>query len=453
MARTVRERGRPRADWDEDAAIVRQWRDWAHLDGWKVRSMRIGRVAMREFHDFKLSRIPDGMKRDYYRPEHGVDFVVPADAEAFREKLVAEIRTGRKSSNTNAPKWIVVKMFFAWRAQHQKSKRNTDELAAVKLFWDLPKFDDTSIPHQPFATEHVPKVLEAAQSTSTDEDYAFALLLTCTAGRAQFYGLKREQVRFDTGLIGTYAKMGEYWELRMPPQLVEVLRALDAKYPGRRMLFRNGAYPYTDKIAGVGRCEYKTRKGRCESRHNLAVYYGRERDEVYCEAHMDRTLDWASTCNNGNVELVMHRIEERLHALYPDLTEEYRDRKTGATKVRPVHVTSHRFRKTAASYCVEVLKMTPEEVAKIFGWKSEKVVRELYALMSKGRKAELADKFANGVTMGTGASAGVKSETDVLREENAALRAQVAGLTTQIGALSGQFAEFMARLPKNGGTA
>ncbi len=92
MARTRREKGRPRANWDEDPAIVRAHREWAEKRKVPSSTVSGNRHHMRGFHDFIVKDL--GLPRNYYDPENNQDYVTWKVAKAFQDHLVGRVEAG-----------------------------------------------------------------------------------------------------------------------------------------------------------------------------------------------------------------------------------------------------------------------------------------------------------------------------------------------------------------------
>mgnify|MGYP001615272829 FL=1 len=362
---------------------MRAWREWAVKRRKPASTIDGGRYHLRAFHDFLITR---KHTRDYFRPEERKDFVDWHDAKAFQDLLVSRVETGEIKRAAKNIWWSVVN-FYQWRFEEEQSKRNRDDLENVKLFETFPmKFSTENEGEVPYNLEHLWKIVEASRSYATvrtgefpatntttiaNEDYEFVLVLVYLGQRAEIVGLLWDEVHFDLGMVNPKAKGAYTWELPLKTELANALRDLRARKPDARMVFTSGSFPWDDRIP-------------------LFEYYGRERDELYCDDHLARTCAAAQTANKSAVGYIMDRVEKALHRLYPDLTEIAFDAR-GKRHTRPVHLTSHRFRKTVATFYIE-LGLTKEEAAKITGWKDPETIRRKYWKPELAAKQKLADQ-------------------------------------------------------------
>lgn len=369
MARTLRENGRPRADWDRDPALVKDWVAWARARRWSEDSVNAQRCVLRRFHDFCRRR----HGKDYYRSDQGRDEVTWEDARAFLEDVNAS--TTRKLRAKKNVYFTILSFYRFRREEHlddDVKKRDWDNVQ------DLPAPKTTDEPEsgwKPFALELVYPILQASRSYETvdhggraNEDGELVALLLYTAGRAQFFGLRANQADLQRCSIRTRIKGDYYEEIPLHDELVRILRTLLERNTGRRMLFAFARYAYDDRIAwpGEGTCAYEG----CAVREGLWSYYGVEKDEPYCTPHLRRTIGIARNTNRSFVKWAMGRVEAALHERVPDALEEVWDAGTQAFVRRPVHVHAHRFRETVVTHGL-ALGFTPEQVTQLTKHKSD----------------------------------------------------------------------------------
>ncbi len=139
---------------------------------------------------------------------------------------------------------------------------------------------------------------------------------------------------------------------------------------------------------------------------------------------------------------MVRRIERALHGLYPDLRETAIDKK-GERFARPLHLTSHRFRKTVATFYIE-LGLTKEEAAKITGWKDPETIRRKYwkpELAAKQKIVDSMDIVKASAAADRGELEGMRKKSDLEK-----LTTQVSALTEIINRLSAQLAEKDAKI-------
>lgn len=475
--------GRPRADWDEDPAIVRAWCVWAKGHGFLPLPRRQGRFTMRTIHDWLTARHP----RDYFRFEKGEngeweigdrDLVTWTDGQDW----LAHVKALPLARKTQGNLWQPMYRFFQWRANAvPTSKRYAEELELVeRLGTRNSKGNLVFFARQhrkpegklPYTVEQLRMIFEAADSykvvTSTvpftgatpdghaveypSEDGIFVRLLTYTGGRAQFYGLLWRQIPWERHVIDTSTKGSREKKIgiaSVAPEwdamggLENALHALRTMDPERRPVFRWGRYPYNDE-------EPWGKQGTCEhcgiDRDELFVYSFRDHDGPLCGACIDREVELAGHSNGNHVARTLHRVEVALHALHPDYRERVRDRKTGEFAEVLFHLTAHRFRKALVTIGKSA-GMSRDDVKLITGHDSDAMVDEVYNMPSDEDKAAAANEYASGALAGKGRA----SELDALRQENDSLRSQVGDLTSRITKMGEQLTEILTRLPKNGG--
>ncbi len=108
---------------------------------------------------------------------------------------------------------------------------------------------------EPFSSATLKRIVDAAGSYHQiqrcnrwidSEDYAFIMTLLYTGGRAQFYGLRVDEVDFDRGEIRVRVKGGVPLVIPLHPELAEVLTEhLEKRRYTSFFLFRNGKDPTT----------------------------------------------------------------------------------------------------------------------------------------------------------------------------------------------------------------
>ncbi len=422
--------GPRRADWDRDPLFVRSWGAWALAEDVKPSALTSGRSRAKKYHVFLVGR----HGRDYYRPEGRRDLVSWEDAVAYKEHLKGLVQGGKLSRDTALNCWYVATRFHLWRSKYDpKNERYFDDWKRLERFLPTGDFPDSESDEEkgslPFDVEagHFHKVIDAARAvefppgTREDrgepEDYYMAMVAAHTGQRTQIIGLRWDDVSWESREVENHTirvrtKGGKPKTFPLLAPLETALRELRAKHPERRrMVFRWTSYPWDDKVPAEGQCEHRAADGtRCPETEGLKLYYGRERDEVYCLKHFSRTLAAAHHANQDLATRAMKRTEEALHRLYPEVVEEVVDPKTGAATVEPVHVHWHRFRKTLGTW-YEELGLPEAIVAKIVGWKSLKVLREKYH--KPGRKRLY--KAAAGLDLVEASRAAERGELDKVR--------------------------------------
>jgi hypothetical protein len=209
------------------------------------------------------------------------------------------------------------------------------------------------------------------------------------------------------------------------------------------MVFTNGHYPYAEPRAylGNGTCEYEG----CAMKKNLRLYFGRDRDEIYCGPHLRRTIAAAHSANRSASGSAMERVEKALGAKEPELREETFD-EHGRRIPAAIHVHAHRFRKTIGTYYVE-LGFSIEEVAKLTGWKDPETIRKKYWKPGLAAKQELTESI-DIVEMSRRADRGEdmeqfrkRSDVEQMREQLAKKDALIAELSAKIDKLTNAIAE------------
>ncbi|MFQ5911182.1 MAG: tyrosine-type recombinase/integrase [Thermoplasmata archaeon] len=125
--------------------------------------------------------------------------------------------------------------FYRLRAQSSQDPRLLDLYAKVRALGMVRKARSTR--WRPLDLETARQLLQAA----TGEDHVFLMTLLYTGGRAQFYGLRVEDLDFERGEITTVVKGGKVATIPLHPTLAAVLQDhLSRQGYASAFVFRNG---------------------------------------------------------------------------------------------------------------------------------------------------------------------------------------------------------------------
>jgi hypothetical protein len=163
-------------------------------------------------------------------------------------------------NSTDLTEFSLVRGYYRLKGSRYPDSK-WSKLAGEIAGHELPETIGRVRPHLPFDLLHVPLILEAARrvhqfNVQGQEVYSEAYAVTATflysAGRAQFYGLRVDQVEdaIKTKVLGKnvdlYVKTGKSAEIPMHDRLLEIWKEhLDKRDFDGPMLFRHGLYPYT----------------------------------------------------------------------------------------------------------------------------------------------------------------------------------------------------------------
>lgn len=313
--------GRPRGIADEYAELARG----RH----KPRTIAAGSRILRNFW------IPFLAKRGVASEDVGV-----LDMIAWEDELLEDGFTSR-----DAVYLSVVRGYYILKGTRNPSSR-WSRLAAEIKGRKLPPVIGKKHPHEPYPLALVPKILEASRAVvqkdgSGAKIYSEAFAVTATfiysGGRGQFYGLRVDQVReaLKKKYLELYVKTGK--EIRIPvhDRLLEIWKKhLEDRGFDGPMMFRRGADSYTYQDGNVD-------------------FMDDERSATNNLHHVAKILHGAD--GGDNVQAALKRLF--------DLDE---------------HLTSHRFRKSIATF-YEQYGFTDAEIRTVCGWAGSDIV-DVYKL-------------------------------------------------------------------------
>ncbi|MFQ5951508.1 MAG: tyrosine-type recombinase/integrase, partial [Candidatus Geothermarchaeales archaeon] len=215
-----RARARPKDHWKNDPPLVREYVFLARAEGLASTSVENGRQIVRRYARFLGERLGTTLEEAGWR-------------EYVEYKLwLAQSRVARTTARVYL---FYIQIFYRLRAQSYQDPQLLEAYMRIRAAGaGRPGKSKGWKPLDPLL---VRRLLEAAEG----EDYVFLMTLLHTGGRAQFYGLRVDNVDLVRGEITVEVKSGREATIPIHPNLAPVLeehlasRGYDSPY-----LFRNG---------------------------------------------------------------------------------------------------------------------------------------------------------------------------------------------------------------------
>jgi integrase len=199
-------------------ATVDEYVRLATRAGWRPPTIENGRRHLLQYHRWLGQR---------FRMD-----VLEAGAEEFiRYRKSLLVRPISKTSVARALSDIA--RFYLLKAQNGDGVRWLNLYNQLRALCRVGGHSSAGQSYKPFSHETLQRILAAAQSyhryrrwnTWVDcEDYEIVMTLLYTGGRAQFYGLRVDQIDFEKGEIHTPTKGGAPASIPLHPTLAAVLR-------------------------------------------------------------------------------------------------------------------------------------------------------------------------------------------------------------------------------------
>ena len=192
----------------------------ASADGFRPTSIEQSRQILLRFERFLRDQLQTGLEQTGWR-----------EYAAFKAQLA---QTGL-SRATRRCYLSYLTSFYRLRAQASQDPELLDDYTKVKALGSVRKASSRG--WEPLELAMVRRLLETAKG----EDYVFLMTLLYTGGRAQFYGLRVEDVDLARGEIRAVVKGGKWATIPLHPVLSAVLRDhLAARGYESLFLFRHG---------------------------------------------------------------------------------------------------------------------------------------------------------------------------------------------------------------------
>ncbi len=199
---------------------IREFISLAKAEGFQHTSIEQGRQILLRYTDFLKSRIGTTLKNAGWK------------GYAAYKAYLAE--TGLSRTTIRCYLSYLTSFYRLW-AQASQNPKVLDLYTKVKALGSVRKARSTG--WKPLDLETVKRLLENA----TSEDCVFLMTLLYSGGRAQFYGLRVEDLDFERGEITTVVKGGKVATIPLHPTLAAVLRDhLAARGYESAFLFRHG---------------------------------------------------------------------------------------------------------------------------------------------------------------------------------------------------------------------
>ncbi len=206
--------------WCHDSPLVREYASLAETEGFRPTSLEQGRQILIRYERFLTGRL-------------GTDLTGAGWEEyaAYR----AHLAQGQISRTTLRCYLRYITSFYRLRAQASHTAELLDGYMRVRAIGVGRPAKGQK--WRPLDGEVVRRLLNAAKG----EDYLFLTTLLYTGGRAQFYGLRVDEVDFERGEITTVVKAGRTVTMPLHPDLARLLKEhLATRDYNSLFLFRNG---------------------------------------------------------------------------------------------------------------------------------------------------------------------------------------------------------------------
>ncbi len=206
--------------WRHDSPLVQEYVSLAETDGFRPTSVEQGRQILIRYESFLRDRLETSLEGAGWK-----------DYAAYRTYLARS----QISRATLGCYLRYLTSFYRLRAQASQAREHLDDYMRVRaLGAGRPA---SSGKWSPMTRRLVQRLLKAAEG----EDYLFLMTLLYTGGRAQFYGLRVDELDHERGEITTIVKAGRTVTLPLHPELSRLLKQhLVTRDYDSAFLFRNG---------------------------------------------------------------------------------------------------------------------------------------------------------------------------------------------------------------------
>ena len=229
-----------RRSWKDDPQSIRDFVEMATAEGLTATTIDLSRQALLSYSRFLETRCGTDLSRAGW-----------AEFAAYRRELLS---TDLAKSTVRGYLGRVIR-YYLLRVRHKGDADALELYARMKVVQGNMGPGAKSRPFEPFSSTTLRSIIQAAGSHSQiwrrnewidSEDNTFIMTLLYTGGRAQFYGLRVDDVDFKRGEIRTRVKSGVPLAIPLHPKLAEILKEhLAGRKYSSPFLFRNGKDPTT----------------------------------------------------------------------------------------------------------------------------------------------------------------------------------------------------------------
>ncbi len=221
------------ADWSQDAEGLREYVALAMAEGFRPSSIDAGRSILVRYSVFLRDRLHTTLEsagwQEFaaYKAHLGQTRISRAAARGYLSYVAGYYRLRAQALQDPALLELYAKMRAIGMPRRAKSEK-----------W------------KPLRPEVLGKIIDASQSYATvnkgswsepSEDYVLVMTLLYTGGRAQFYGLRVEDLDFERMEIRTIVKGGKRVTIPLHPKLAEILKDhLASRNYQSEFVFRHG---------------------------------------------------------------------------------------------------------------------------------------------------------------------------------------------------------------------
>src|SRR3989304_3366672 len=226
------------ADWSRDASPIREFVALATADGYRPTSIDTARSILLRYSKFLKRRF----KRD----------LVSAGWQQFAAYKTYLLGTGISRATVRSYLTYICG-YYLLKAQATQDPRHLENYVKMRTVGLTRRVQQES--WEPFSPEILRRIIRAARNYKDSrkatrivepEDYPFLMTLLYTGGRAQFYGLRVDEIDFERMEITTSVKGGREVSIPLHPKLVAILkRHLATRKYKSEYLFRHGHDPET----------------------------------------------------------------------------------------------------------------------------------------------------------------------------------------------------------------
>ena len=224
------------SDWGRDPKAIREYVAMANADGYRPSSIEQGRGVLLRYSKF--------VRKKFRKTLGDVGW------KEFSAYKIHLLTTG-VSRTTIRGYLSYLAGFYLLKAQTTQRPRYLELFSKMQVIGMTRRARTES--YKPFSPLTLERILDGARSYSrvrrgsgfyASEDFVFLMTLLYTGGRAQFYGLRVEEIDFKRMEVSTIIKGGRRVVIPLHPKLARILRAhLRTRGYDSEFLFRHGADP------------------------------------------------------------------------------------------------------------------------------------------------------------------------------------------------------------------
>lgn len=228
--------GMREADWRKDPKPIRDYVELATADGCRPSSIDQGRSILLRYRRFLRDRFTTDLNRAGWQ-----------EFAAYKNRL---LKTA-VSRATIRGYLQYVGGYYLLKSQATQDSRLLEHYLKMRVIGMTRR--SRSEEWKPFSSETLQRIVAAAKSYSKgqrgsraegSEDYAFVMTLLYTGGRAQFYGLRTDEIDFDRQEISVLIKGGRRKVIPLHPRLARMLKHhLATRDYVSEFIFRRGRDP------------------------------------------------------------------------------------------------------------------------------------------------------------------------------------------------------------------